>query len=186
MNRKIYAILMSIASLCLWIKFLYFFRIFDSTGFLITAILAVIKDMRYFLLILTITLLAFGDSYKVMSAANADGDGFIGHNNGLLAGLFYSYRVGLGDFDVENFGDVGAFYCLLLFIFNTVITTIIMLNLFIAIISESFDNINQQGSRASYREKAGLIAENQFLLSMDTKAAWCERGKYLLYANILG
>ena len=73
----------------------------------------------------------------------------------------------------------------LLFILNTVLTSIIMLNLFIAIISESFDRVNQQGSKASFREKAGLIAENQFLLSNETKAGWVERGKYLLWAQRL-
>ena len=141
LNKRNYSILMSITTLFLWIKFLYFFRIFDSTGFLITAILAVISDMKYFLLILMITLLAFGDSFKVMSVANTDDDGFITGGNP-LSGLFYSYRIGLGDFDTDNFGSVGSFYCLMLFIVNTIVTTIIMLNLFIAIISESFDKIN--------------------------------------------
>lgn len=60
-----------------------------------------------------------------------------------------------------------------------------MLNLFIAIISQSFGRVNQQGSKASFREKAGLIAENQFLLSIETKAAWVDRGKFLLWAQRL-
>lgn len=64
--------------------------------------------------------------------------------------------------------------------------TIIMLNLFIAIISESFDKINSQGQKASFREKAGLIAENQFLLSMEVKTNWCEKNKYLLFVDQIG
>ena len=71
------AILLSIASLCLWFRFLYFLRIFDGTGFLIRAILAVIVDMKYFFLILMITIIAFGDSFKVMSLANSDKDAFV-------------------------------------------------------------------------------------------------------------
>jgi hypothetical protein len=61
-----------------------------------------------------------------------------------------------------------------------------MLNLFIAIISESFDKINSQGAQASYREKAGLIAENSFLLSSEAKNNWCIKDKFLLYVQILG
>jgi hypothetical protein len=40
-----------------------------------------------------------------------------------------------------------------------------MLNLLIAIISDSFAVIKEQGEKASFREKAGLIAENIFLLN---------------------
>jgi len=52
-------------------------------------------------------------------------------------------------------------------VLSTVMTTIIMLNLFIAIISESFDKINQNKTTASFRELSTLIAENSFLLSQD-------------------
>ena len=58
-----------------------------------------------------------------------------------------------------------------------------MLNLFIAIISNAFDQINQQGIRASYREKAGLISENEFLISTDSRNGWVEKGKYLLFVQ---
>ena len=71
-------------------------------------------------------------------------------------------------------GKVGSNYAYLLFILNTIITTIIMLNLFIAIISNAFDKINEQGKRASYREKAGLISENEFLISAESKNSWVE------------
>jgi len=37
-NRTEYATLMSVASLCLWFKLFYFLRIFDSTSFLVRAI----------------------------------------------------------------------------------------------------------------------------------------------------
>lgn len=163
LNRQVLATLMSITTLCLWLKFLYFFRIFESTGFLISAILGVIVDMKFFLLILLVALLAFGDSFKVMSLANSGDDQFI--SGGVAGAFFYSYRVALGDFDTDSFGTVGTLYCIILFILNTLFTTIIMLNLLIAIISEAFEKINQQGKRASYREKAGLIAENLFLIT---------------------
>lgn len=65
---------MSITTLCLWIKFLYFLRIFDATGFLVRAIIFCISEMKYFLLILLVTICAFGDSYKVMSYANLSED----------------------------------------------------------------------------------------------------------------
>jgi hypothetical protein len=59
---------------------------------------------------------------------------------------------------------------------------IIMLNLLIAIISQSFDKINSVSQQASYQEKASIIAENAFLIPEDRKAAYCEPNKYLLLA----
>lgn len=137
--------MLSLTSLCLWFRFLYFLRIFDSTGFLIRAILAVVVDMRYFMLILGITIVAFGDSFKVMSFANEDANEFMPEPRGLLGGVYYAYLIGLGEFNYDYAKNIGSQYCLILFIINTIFMTIIMLNLFIAIISESFDKINSQG-----------------------------------------
>jgi hypothetical protein len=41
---------------------------------------------------------------------------------------------------------------------------IIMLNLLIAIISESFARINEVSQEASYQEKASIISENLYLV----------------------
>ena len=87
-QRTAVAVMLSFASLCLWFRFLYFLRIFDGTGFLIRAILAVIADMKYFFVILMITVIGFGDSFKVMSLANQAG---VIDAASLYAGWFYSY-----------------------------------------------------------------------------------------------
>ncbi len=50
-NQTLEASLQATMSLMLWLKFLYFLRIFQSTGYLIKIIIAVCVDMRYFLLI---------------------------------------------------------------------------------------------------------------------------------------
>lgn len=65
-----FPILLSISTLCQWFKLFYFLRILESTGFLVRAIVSCISDMRFFLLILLVFMLAFGDAYKVMSVSN--------------------------------------------------------------------------------------------------------------------
>ena len=57
-------------NLLIWLKFLYFLRIFQGTGYLIKTIIAVVLDMRYFLLILLLTIIAFGDSFRAISTSN--------------------------------------------------------------------------------------------------------------------
>lgn len=94
-----------------------------------------------------------------------------------IKSVFYAYLIGLGEFPLDSeFGKVAPLYCNILFVLNTIITTIIMLNLFIAIISNAFDQINTEGIKASYREKAGLITENEFLISTDSRNEWVKQG----------
>lgn len=144
--KPMFAIAMSISTMFIWLKLWYFLRIFESTGFLVRAILIVISEMRYFLLILLLSICAFGDSYKVMDQANNKDSQFLtkeGYSN-FVGGLYYTYLIGLGEFG-DGLGEdgYGYLYCKLLFLLNTVFTTIIVLNLFIAIISESFARINE-------------------------------------------
>lgn len=56
----------------------------------------------------------------------------------------------LGDFETSEFGEVAVPYMWVLFLLCTVLNMIIMLNLLIAIISESFARINSEKDQASY------------------------------------
>lgn len=49
----------AVAALLIWAKFLYFFRIFRSTGYYIRMVLEVYKDIRSFLFIFFTIVLAF-------------------------------------------------------------------------------------------------------------------------------
>jgi uncharacterized membrane protein len=88
----------------------------------------------------------------------------------------------LGDFDTSAFGSYAVGYMWALFILCTVLNMIIMLNLLIAIISESFANINSVSKQASYQEKARIISENLFLVPDSQKAAYCPENSYILMA----
>jgi len=46
------AVIFSVAVFFMWLKLLYFLRIFEHTGYLIRMIIEVVADMRFFLLIL--------------------------------------------------------------------------------------------------------------------------------------
>lgn len=94
--------------------------------------------MRHFLLILLLTTVAFGDAVFYINDAN-ETPFYDGH---FWGGVAYVYRMVLGDFDTTEFGDVAVPLMWALFIFVTVFNMIIMLNLLIAIISESFEAVN--------------------------------------------
>jgi len=98
-------------------------------------------------------------------------------SNNLLGGVFLTYQIGLGEFGgIEDYGEVNAMYVQILFVLASMFISIIMLNLFIAIVSQAFEDVTQMGVQASYREKAGMIAENDYLVSADLKKEWCKKG----------
>jgi hypothetical protein len=167
----------AIASFFMWFKLLYFMRIFRNTSYLIRMIITVIYDMRSFLLLLFITIIAFGDSWLSISLGNVEEEQFV-HNFG--EAIFFTYRVILGDFDTTAFGSVAVHLCLFLFIICTVLNMIVMLNLLIAIISESFAAVNEKSDNASYQEMASMICENSYLIPYWVKEEYNTKDKYLL------
>ena len=133
-------------SLMIWLKMLYFLRIFKTTGYLIRIIIEVVVDMRHFLFILLLTFIAFGDAiYNINTSNNVE---FV--DGGYIGSIAFVYRMVLGDFDTGSFGEVAVPYMWILFLLCTVFNMIIMLNLLIAIISESFARINSEKEQAGY------------------------------------
>ena len=132
----------ALASLFMWFKFLYFLRIFKETGYLIRMIVEVIKDMKIFFIVLIIVLSAFADAFLSLSNANPeDGARFVGSN--FFSSLLYTYRTSLGDFQVDDFNNSAEYMTVwILFLLSSILVLIVMLNLLIAIISESFAKIN--------------------------------------------
>ena len=76
--RTIEGVLQSVISLIIWLKLLYFLRIFKSTGYYIRTIIEVIMDIKYFLLMLLLTIVAFGDSMRQISESNTPDNAFMG------------------------------------------------------------------------------------------------------------
>jgi hypothetical protein len=157
-------ILQAIGVFFMWYKFLYFFRLSKSFGYLTRLIILVIYDMRHFLIVLFFTLVAFSDTFLTISNGNNDGvhQPFV---NGFTDAIIYVYMIILGSFDMQNFENSIATQLLIgAFIVCTVFNTIVMLNLLIAIISETFEWVKKNAENASFQEMAALIAENSYLI----------------------
>lgn len=70
-NETMLRCVYSVTTLFMWIKLLYFLRIFKKTGYLIRLIVEVLADMGIFLLVLLITVTAFGDAMLRLSLSNS-------------------------------------------------------------------------------------------------------------------
>lgn len=91
----------------------------------------------------------------------------------------------MGDFNVDEFGDCGTELVYALFIICTVFNTIVMLNLLIAIISESFSMVKENAANAAYQEMASMIAENSYLIPDKVKHEYAEKNRYILLVSEL-
>lgn len=145
----------------MWFKLLQFFRIFKSYGYLTRLLMMVISDMSTFLVVLFITIVAFSDTFLTLSNGNPEHEKFV---YSFTDSIIYVYRIVLGDFDVSKFGQVAVPLCYGLFILCTIFNTIVMLNLLIAIISETFSHVKENAVNASYQEMAAMIAENSYII----------------------
>jgi hypothetical protein len=69
---------------------------------------------------------------------------------------------------------------MIFFLLCTFFNMIIMLNLLIAIISESFGKVNSNSVNAKYQEMASLIAENYYLIPDDKRESYARKNLHLL------
>ena len=90
------------------------------------------------------------------------------------------FELMLGAFDTEKFEkSVGAPIVYFMFALAALFLIVVMLNLLIAIISDTFANVQSQSKRKMYQEFAQLIFESYHLLT-DAKKEECDRqGNYL-------
>jgi len=136
-----------------WLRVIIFLRGVNGTAFMISLIVQVITDIRYFLLLIFLFLLSFDSSaYFLQKSYNSD-------NSFTFFGIFtVFYRLLLGDYtqydDIETEDDNFLWFLMVAF---TVLTVIILLNLLISIISDSFGKVFNAKTQARTYELLSLI-----------------------------
>lgn len=185
MDEESERVLQAIGVFFMWFKFLYFFRIFKNFGYLTRLIIIVINDMKTFLFVMFFTIVAFSDSLLTLSNGNKGEFEDRRFVTGFGDSIIYTYRIILGDFNVEDFNGCGKPLVYALFIMCTVFNTIVMLNLLIAIISETFSVVKENASNASYQEMASMIAENSYLIPDYIKQSYAEKNRHLMIVSDL-
>ena len=157
---KHHVVSLALALFLKWMGLLYFLQAFSSTGPLVRMVFQIIVDMRYFVSILLVAVLASASSFYALlhhstrghtHSHTDDDDGGNGNgsdnNSNPFRGaghtLFFMFKMLLlGDFDTDLF-LLGEYVSLLqvLFVFSMMLTLIILLNLLIALMSDSYERI---------------------------------------------
>jgi uncharacterized membrane protein len=94
----------------------------------------------------------------------------------------------LGDFalDKETVAmTVAPLTLWFLFMFCTILNMIVMFNLLIAIISETFAKVNNESEQNSNQERAKIIAENTFLIPTFRQEEISDKERYIVVARRL-
>lgn len=158
-------------TVCLiWWKLLYYFLPYKSTGPLIILIFEILKDIRFFVVVVIMILIGFGTMFFVLfsdeeESENAELDTYIKSivtTFGMMLGQFES-----GYFVNTNVPAVST-VVLMLYLF---IMMIVMINLLIAIMGDSFDRIKPMQELSFYVARYQIIndIENKMLKSKQKK-----------------
>jgi hypothetical protein len=156
-------LLLSIAVYIRWIGILYYLQAFDSTGPLTQMILQILLDMRPMLLVLFISVVASANSFYVLLQHEDNG----GEYNNVAISLFTSFSSFiLSSFNTKDFA-VGPFaiFLQMLFVITAVFVPVVLLNLLIALMNDSYEMVQDRSLMELNRLKAKIISEQELFLS---------------------
>ncbi|KAL7530636.1 hypothetical protein ACHAXR_005678, partial [Thalassiosira sp. AJA248-18] len=161
----------SFTIILLWLKLMGEYRILNSAfSLFLYAVNEVIKEVKWFLIFLMAVTFMFSDAARTVVAARGDcivgddiTDDFCSDN--LLTGIIRMYSVLVGDVALEFFQSSDAM--VLIFVLFSFFSIIILLNILIAIIIDSYNGSKQRSREIFYRARieyaAHLVARKQFL-----------------------
>ncbi|CDW76983.1 wd-40 repeat protein [Stylonychia lemnae] len=179
--------LVSVAVFLMWIKLFYFMRLFQPTASFIRMIVQIFLDMSTFLLFLVIALVGFGNTFYILAVNLVESNKTEEETPELFTGNFglamiYAYRAGLGDFATDQYASSKEEWLLwIFFLLITILIQIVMLNLLIAIMGDTFDKVIELGEQSMLKEVAQMIYENEFLINRSKEFADI---KYIVVAKI--
>ena len=131
-----------------------------------------------FFIVLTMSFLFFLDLNSTEQKYNAAGGWFIV--------FIQSYRLALGDFEIAGDFEDNSEYMLtfwLIFIAGTMICLLIILNMIIAVMSETFTRVEEENVAHMYREKLIAILDKIHLFDKATINKFAEQ-RYLLLVEV--
>jgi hypothetical protein len=135
----------------IYLKILAYLRGSKGTAALVTMLSKVVWDAKGFVLILLVVILAFSSSFFLLGAFDDPSES-----------VFGTFTVMLGEFYLDDgkFQDGGSRFFFLGFV---ALVMIIMLNLLIAIISDTFERVVERQEAQFWKQLASLLQEIEHL-----------------------
>lgn len=154
MNSEDLTLITSIAVLLMYLKLFYFGRIFLATASLVSMVIEITKDMGYFLMVFIIGVAGFGNWYLILQRNIEDG---IFDGDTYWNAFIFAYQNSLGDFNTDGFAGTDKYYLSAIWFMNVLIALIVLLNLLIAIMGDTFDRVMENSENNMLRELGKFI-----------------------------
>eukprot|EP00747_Dinoflagellata_sp_TGD_P053654 gnl/TRDRNA2_/TRDRNA2_148577_c2_seq1.p1 gnl/TRDRNA2_/TRDRNA2_148577_c2~~gnl/TRDRNA2_/TRDRNA2_148577_c2_seq1.p1 ORF type:complete len:523 (+),score=97.24 gnl/TRDRNA2_/TRDRNA2_148577_c2_seq1:71-1570(+) len=164
----------SIATLLTWWQTLYYLRGFRGTGALVSMIMQIMKDMRYFILIMLIMTGAFIQVYFILATPIFPPD----QPQELFWELYNAAWLGN-----MNEGYDGSALERFMYVAMTLFMILVLLNLLIAIMGDTFARVQESAIIEFYHNFAELIYELEMLMSESDRQNRKYFPHYMLYAE---
>ncbi|CAD7700864.1 unnamed protein product [Ostreobium quekettii] len=186
--NQLQSVAVGMATILVWWKVLYYFLAFRPTGPLVIMIFEIVRDIVFFLIVSLGLLFGFGMAFfvlfrhdvldaeeKRMNSMDSMGGGeddnfYLTHFRTVDRSMFAVFGMMLGDFDLPAFYEAElAPWALTLFVLYMVSMMIILLNLLIAIMSDTFDRVKDVEDIAFLHARASVIDDAESMLSEGKK-----------------
>ena len=153
--------LMGVVALLHWFGIFHFLQAFPLTGRLVRMILAVVSSTLPFLMLIALMILGQAHALfvSVASSNNTTGDdSLFASTEGALYSVF-SLLV-LSNYDLETiWGAEQQLTTVLVFLFGSLICTLLLLNLLIAILSDTYERVQDRAYMEQELLRASIIEE---------------------------
>lgn len=166
--------LQAIVCLGMWFKQFYFLRLFRKTGFFINMLTRVVSMSFIFFALYILILGAFSCTFYI---GTSSGDSFL-H----LVGE--TYKIGLGADDIDFDGSPAPNVMTIIYLASTLVITIVMLNLLIAVIGEAYSEVIATQDEANYFERMQLVHEISILIDKKHTEHLNKKNSYILRATV--
>lgn len=161
----------SCAVLIMYLRLFYFGRIFKATATIVRMIIEVTQDIKPFMVITFIMVLGFTNAFYILALNKPDPDAgeedegrFT--DDHFLKAVTYTWQQSLGEFDTESYEELNReALAYVLWFGNTFMVMVLFLNLLIAVLSDSFDKIQETLKNNLYKEFARMMVDNEMFLN---------------------
>lgn len=135
-----------------WLRGITYFRLYSPTRYMINLLTEVVMDMVSFLILLFYSTFAFSFISLILDPP--------GERGTLPSYVASSYLLNLGEFDTEGLSLTKS----IIFFIVSIINPVVMMNLLISVIGDTYDRVQENLEVADYIELAGMILEVETLL----------------------
>ncbi len=170
-----------------YLQFVMYLRLFDQTAVMVSMLFYITKDIMVFILVFFVGIIAFANMFYIMQG--------IAHNMGVVPSesrivdenfalaILATFNAAFGNFETEVFKKYGPHQWLLwvIYVSLVLILCLIMLNMIIALMGDTYTQVDALRVEERMKAKCRLIHENEFIFA---RKFFFSNFRYIIVATV--